>query len=291
MASTYTNSLRLEIQAAGENNTTWGQKASTVFQLLEAAITDYQSISISDANYTLTTNNGSTDEARSAFIKITGSLSAQRNIIVPTQKKLWLFTNGTTGSQNIQVKTSAGTGIVIGPGLTRWVACDGTNVIDAITDLPAGTTLAGTAIQASNANLTALAGQTGAANKLSYWTGAGALSLTDLTSFGRSLIDDADASAGRTTLGLVIGTDVQAYNANLAALAGQTGAANKLSYWTGAGALSLADLTSFARTILDDADAATVRGTIGVGSMATRAVTISTSAPSGGSDGDVWLKY
>jgi hypothetical protein len=73
--------------------------------------------------------------------------------------------------------------------------------------------------QGLSANLTALSVLTLAADKLPYATGAGALALTDLTAFARTLLDDANQAAMQTTLGLVPGTNVQAWDATLDALA------------------------------------------------------------------------
>lgn len=94
-------------------------------------------------------------------------------------------------------------------------------------------------VQTSNANKAIVVNSSG--------SGLDAKSLLDIntypiTAFAETLLDDTNASEARQTLGLVIGTNVQAYNANLAALASLTGSANKIPYFTGAGAMGLADL-------------------------------------------------
>ncbi|MEY9770737.1 hypothetical protein [Sinorhizobium fredii] len=116
----------------------------------------------------------------------------------------------------------------------------------------------GTDVQAYDADLAAIAALTSAADKLPYATGTGAWALTTLTSFGRSLVDDADATAARTTL------SAQASHASLTSISGLTTSANQMIYTTGSNTYATTSLTAFARTVLDDADATTVRATLGL---------------------------
>ena len=76
----------------------------------------------------------------------------------------------------------------------------------------------------------------------------------------------SNASTARTNLGVAIGSNVQAYDAGLASIAGLTTAANKMIYTTGSDTYAVTDLSEFAIEILNDADAAAVRATIGAGS-------------------------
>ena len=121
-------------------------------------------------------------------LNITSSLSLTltRDIIVPTSTKSYLVKNATTGGQSLRVKTSAGTGITVPNGKTTFLLCDGTNVVSAVD-----------------------------------WLNA--LSLGTPLAIADGGTASTTASAARTALGLAIGTNVEAWDADLDALAALAG--------------------------------------------------------------------
>ena len=160
---------------------------------------------------------------------------------------------GTLGTTAVTFVQFTGAGqILAGAGLTK----SGNTL-----DVGAGT---GIAVAADRVGLTGqvLAVHNLATNGLVARTAAATVAARSIAVSGTGLaVANGDGVAANPTLSLA---------AALASVGALTPAADRIGYYTGAATAALATLTAFARTLLDDADAATSRATLGLGTLATQ---------------------
>lgn len=136
MPSSYTQNLRLVLPVTGELQGAWGVTLNNgLTTLVDHAIAGTVTVTIPNANYVLSALNELADEARNMFIRCTGTLTAQRDVICPAVSKLYFVTNATTGGFGVHFKTAAGAGIVVPAGQSMMLYCDGTNVVQAATNV------------------------------------------------------------------------------------------------------------------------------------------------------------
>lgn len=142
MPSSYTPSLRLVLPVEGDLDGTWGDTVNNgLTSLVDSAIAGSANITMTDADYTLTVVDEGADQARQMFINLTGTLTTTRNVICPAVSKLYFVHNATT--QSIVFKTSAGAGITLPTTARAILYCNGTDVLNAVNALPAGTQVGG----------------------------------------------------------------------------------------------------------------------------------------------------
>jgi hypothetical protein len=185
MPSSYTTNTGIEKPGDGEQSGSWGQTVNDNMDIIDRLTMGVGTISLTgygtSTPYTLTTSDGTTSEGQYTALVFTGSPSGGTTINVSPNDAQHVYTIKNNSGVTLTISQGSGSTVTIANGKSAIVYCTGTGSAAAVVDVSATFNLTGT-LQASN-------------------------NLSDLSS----------ASTARTNLGVAIGTNVLAYDANLQA--------------------------------------------------------------------------
>ena len=133
MASTYSTDLQLELVTTGEKAGLWGGITNTNLQILEQSATGYVSVDMAAADVTLTLTDGATSNGKNIYLRLYGTLAANRTLTMPvTAERVWIIKDETVrGNSNrtLGVLTASGTEQPIPPGATLLCRSDGSETV------------------------------------------------------------------------------------------------------------------------------------------------------------------
>jgi hypothetical protein len=207
MASTY-SPLKIELIGTGEQVATWGQTTNTnLGTAIEQAIGGKADVTMSSTSVTLTlTDTNALQNARALYLNLTGTPGGAATLNVPAVQKAYIVRNGTTGGFAVTVKVTGQTGVSVPNGATMHLYNNGTDVVNAMTNLPAGATVGGVAIGTGGGSVTSVTG-TGTVNGITLsgnitssgsLTLGGALTNVDLTTQVTNTLPTNRGGTGQT---------------------------------------------------------------------------------------------
>ena len=177
--ATYTTNGGIKKIATGDESGSWGTSTNTNFDIIDRLAVGVGDITLSGTTHTLTTSDGSTADGQYHVLVLGGSPSGTNTITIdPNDVKRLYFVKNNSG-QTATFTQGSGANVSVSDGNSAVIYCDGAGATAAVVDLTATFPSAGALLAANN------------------------------------LSDVADAGTSRTNLGVAIGTDVLAYDANL----------------------------------------------------------------------------
>lgn len=206
MASTYSD-YKFELIGTGEQAGTWGATTNTnLGTAIEQAIGGKADITMSSTSQTLTlTDTNAAQDARALYLNLSGTPGGAATLNVPAIEKAYIVKNGT--NQTVTVKVTGQTGVAIPTGKTMHLYNNGTDVVNALDNLPAGTTLNGVALSTTTGTVTSVSG-TGTVNGLTLTgtvtssgnlTLGGSLSAVNLASQVTGTLPSANGGTAQST--------------------------------------------------------------------------------------------
>ena len=128
--SNFSPLLGLALPTTGDLSGTWGTTVNdSITSLIDSAVAGTTTLS-ADADVTLSTTNGASNQARNAVLLCTGARTAIKTITAPAQSKAYILINKTSGGYAVKlVGAGPTTGVSVLPGFKALVAWDGADFV------------------------------------------------------------------------------------------------------------------------------------------------------------------